>query len=72
MQVIQLAQKNPPRTVPEKVKEMILATRLELSHTKDEILKLYAAHAPFGGNVVGLERLHHGGILAETQITLLG
>lgn len=55
MQVIRLAQKNPPRTVPEKVKEMILATRLELSHTKDEILKLYAAHAPFGGNVVGLE-----------------
>jgi penicillin-binding protein 1C len=41
--------------VPEKFKEMILATRLELSHTKDEILKLYAAHAPFGGNVVGLE-----------------
>jgi penicillin-binding protein 1C len=35
--------------------EMILSTRLELRHSKEEILALYAAHAPFGGNVVGLE-----------------
>jgi penicillin-binding protein 1C len=26
-----------------------------LRHSKDKILELYAAHAPFGGNVVGLE-----------------
>ena len=25
------------------------------AYDKDEILALYAAHAPFGGNVVGLE-----------------
>jgi len=35
--------------------EMILATRLELRYSKDEILRLHASHAPFGGNVVGLE-----------------
>jgi penicillin-binding protein 1C len=32
-----------------------MATRLELRYTKDEILALYASHAPFGGNVVGIE-----------------
>lgn len=55
MQVIRLARKNKSRTVVEKMIEMILATRLELRHSKDEVLILYAAHAPFGGNVVGLE-----------------
>ncbi len=55
MQVIRLAKKNPSRTVWEKLKEMVQATRLELSFSKNEILGLYAAHAPFGGNVVGLE-----------------
>ncbi len=35
--------------------EMIQALRLELTHSKSEILNLYATHAPFGGNVVGLE-----------------
>lgn len=55
MQVIRLAKENPKRTVWEKLKEMTQATRLELSYSKDEILTFYAAHAPFGGNVVGLE-----------------
>ena len=34
---------------------MFMATRLEVRYSKDEILSLYASHAPFGGNVVGLE-----------------
>ncbi len=55
MQVIRLARKNRSRTFFEKIIEIILATRLELRYSKDEILNLYAAHAPFGGNVVGLE-----------------
>jgi penicillin-binding protein 1C len=33
----------------------MLATRIELRHTKSEILALYASDAPFGGNVVGLD-----------------
>jgi penicillin-binding protein 1C len=55
MQVIRLSRKNKSRTFFEKVIELILATRLELRYSKEEILSLYASHAPFGGNVVGLE-----------------
>ncbi len=54
-QVIRLSRKGKNRTYFEKIIEIILATRLELRHSKDKILELYAAHAPFGGNVVGLE-----------------
>lgn len=54
-QVIRLARKNKKRTYFEKAIEIILSTRLELRCSKEEILNLYAAHAPFGGNVVGLE-----------------
>jgi penicillin-binding protein 1C len=55
MQVIRLSRKNPPRTIGEKLLEVLLALRLELTNSKDSILEYYAAHAPFGGNVVGLE-----------------
>ena len=55
MQVIRLSRKNKRRTIWEKLREILLATRLELRYTKDEILKLYTTHAPFGGNTVGLE-----------------
>ncbi len=55
MQVIRLARKNKRRSYSEKMIEMIMALRLELSYNKQEILALYASHAPFGGNVVGLE-----------------
>lgn len=55
MQVIRLSRKGKARTIYQKVIEMILATRLELRHTKDEILAMYASHAPYGGNVVGLD-----------------
>ena len=54
MQAIRLMQDNPKRNLTQKIKEMILATRLELRYSKDEILNLYAANAPFGGNVVGI------------------
>ncbi len=54
-QVIRLSRKNKSRTYAEKVVEIILATRLEFRHTKNRILELYASHAPFGSNVVGLE-----------------
>ena len=55
MQTIRLHRKNPPRTVFEKLIEIILATRLEFRLSKDEILLNYANHAPFGGNVIGIE-----------------
>ena len=55
MQVIRLSRGNPPRTLREKAVELLRAWRLETRYSKDDILKLYASHAPFGGNVVGLE-----------------
>ncbi|HFC92480.1 MAG TPA: penicillin-binding protein 1C [Leucothrix mucor] len=55
MQVIRLAEHNPTRTIWQKFKELFKAIRLEIGYSKEEILALYASHAPFGGNVVGLE-----------------
>jgi penicillin-binding protein 1C len=55
MQVIRLSRKGKPRNIGEKLVEAVLALRLELRFSKREILSLYAAHAPFGGNVVGLD-----------------
>ena len=55
MQVIRLSRQGKPRTLKEKLIEMILALRLELSMSKKEILALFASHAPFGGNVVGID-----------------
>lgn len=55
MQVIRLSRKGKGRTLREKVIEIVLATRLEWRYSKEEILALYASHAPFGGNVVGLD-----------------
>lgn len=54
-QVIRLSRKGKSRTYFEKIIEIILSTRLELRHSKEKILELYAGHAPFGGNVVGLD-----------------
>ncbi|MEC7264437.1 MAG: penicillin-binding protein 1C [Bacteroidota bacterium] len=54
-QVIRLSRKNKSRTYAEKVVEIFLATRLEWRYSKKEILRLYASHTPYGGNVVGLE-----------------
>ncbi|KIX21748.1 penicillin-binding protein [Flavobacterium sp. 316] len=54
-QVIRLHRDGKKRSYFEKGIEVILSTRLEFRHSKDKILQLYAAHAPFGSNVVGLE-----------------
>lgn len=54
MQVIRLSRKQD-RTVWQKLLEVILALRLETKYSKEEIIGLYAANAPFGSNVVGLE-----------------
>lgn len=54
MQTIRLARKES-RTFGEKFIEMIWATRLEFRYSKEKIMALYVSHAPFGGNVVGLD-----------------
>lgn len=43
------------RDFASKLADAALALRLEAQFDKEEILALYASHAPFGGNVVGLE-----------------
>lgn len=55
MQVARISRGNKPRTYREKFVEMMSALKLELFRSKKNILKLYVANAPFGGNTVGLE-----------------
>lgn len=55
MQTIRLARGNTNRSFGEKLIEMLWATRLEFRYSKEKILALYVSHAPFGGNVVGLD-----------------
>jgi penicillin-binding protein 1C len=55
MQVIRLLRKGQKRTYLEKLIEIIQATRLELSESKNNILALYASNAPFGSNVIGID-----------------
>ncbi len=54
MQVVRMALGSTRRTYLQKGKELLLALKLEMRYSKDEIFSLYAAHAPFGSNVVGL------------------
>jgi penicillin-binding protein 1C len=55
MQLTRLMRKNQKRTYGEKLIEVIMALRVELTYSKAEILKLYSSHAPFGTNVVGVD-----------------
>ncbi|MBI9061055.1 MAG: penicillin-binding protein 1C [Marinilabiliaceae bacterium] len=54
MQVMRLSQ-GRNRSVWSKLIETLQSTRLELKYSKKEILEIYASHAPFGGNVVGID-----------------
>jgi len=55
MQVIRLSRGKKKRNIGNKLIETVLATRLEFRYSKESILALYASHAPFGGNVVGID-----------------
>ncbi|HOO98047.1 MAG TPA: penicillin-binding protein 1C [Bacteroidales bacterium] len=55
MQVARMSGGNIERTYPAKTIEMLSALKLELLTSKEKILKMYVANAPFGGNTVGLE-----------------
>ena len=55
MQLARIARGNRDRTLYEKMIETGYALLLETACDKHEILNLYASHAPFGGNVIGLE-----------------
>jgi penicillin-binding protein 1C len=55
MQLARMALGSRSRSYSNKLREMALALRIECQWSKDRIIRSYADHAPFGGNVVGLE-----------------
>ncbi len=55
MQTIRIARGREGSRLLNKPIEALLAWRLEAGFSKRQILSMYAEHAPFGGNVVGLE-----------------
>jgi penicillin-binding protein 1C len=54
-QVIKNALLTQEKTITRKVKEWVLAIKLERVLTKDEILELYLNEAPYGGNIYGIQ-----------------
>lgn len=55
MQLARLSRPPAARRMGVKLLEMAMAIKAEMRYSKRTLLELYAAHAPFGGNVVGLE-----------------
>jgi penicillin-binding protein 1C len=55
MQLARMSRNKGQRTIFQKLIEMAIALKIEIRYSKDEILALWASHAPFGGNIVGLE-----------------
>ncbi len=54
MQIARMMSGNE-RTLVNKLQEMMLALKLEIGYSKEDLMIMYASMAPFGGNVVGLE-----------------
>jgi penicillin-binding protein 1C len=54
MQVARLLEPRDERTLPAKLRQMVRARQLERRFSKDEILRLYLALAPYGGNLEGI------------------
>ena len=55
MQLARIARGNKERNLWQKSIEILWAIYIDLVYNKDELLRMYASHAPFGGNVVGIE-----------------
>jgi len=54
-QVIKNALLSNEKTITRKVKEWILAVKLDRTLSKEQILNLYLNEAPYGGNIYGVE-----------------
>lgn len=60
------------RSVTRKVKEFVLATRLENSYSKDQILQMYLNEAPYGGTAWGVgaaSEMYFGKEVSELNLT---
>ena len=55
MQLARLAYGKTERSFWQKCREAWLALQLEWHYNKAQLLVMYASHAPFGGNIVGLQ-----------------
>jgi penicillin-binding protein 1C len=58
-QVAKMLLGNPPRTIAAKVREAIVALRIEHRYTKRQILALYVNLAPYGEQTIGIARASH-------------
>ncbi|OGH44334.1 MAG: hypothetical protein A3I49_01780 [Candidatus Levybacteria bacterium RIFCSPLOWO2_02_FULL_37_11] len=43
------------RTIPRKIKELILAVQVDKIYSKDQILEMYLNNVPFGGTAIGID-----------------
>ena len=55
-QVAKMLLGNPPRTIAAKVREAVIALRLEHRYSKRQILALYVNLAPYGEQTIGIAR----------------
>jgi penicillin-binding protein 1C len=54
-QLVKNALLTPEKTLPRKIKEMILAVETELTYTKPQILEMYMNEVAYGGTAYGIE-----------------
>ncbi len=54
-QLVKTALLTPERTIQRKIKEIILASLVELKYPKDKILEMYLNQVPYGGTAWGIE-----------------
>ncbi|BCX13888.1 MAG: hypothetical protein KatS3mg085_420 [Candidatus Dojkabacteria bacterium] len=53
-QLVKITSLSPERKIERKIKELLLATKVEQASTKDEILQMYLQVTNFGSNVYGI------------------
>ena len=77
MQLARLGLQNLERNYWNKAIEAMVALKLEVQYSKQEILRLYAQYAPFGGNLIGVQSAsvrylrRHGPALSWADAALL-
>jgi len=54
-QLVKNALLTPEKTLTRKAKEIVLAIRVEIQFTKDEILEMYLNEVPYGGTAYGIQ-----------------
>ena len=72
MQVARLIEPRGQRSILAKIRQMIRALELEQRYSKDEILALYLALAPFGGNLEGVRAASYAYFGKEPKRLSLG